>query len=63
MPDGKADFNKKKILLTTKLDFNLREKLVKCYIWNIAFYGAENWTFRKVDLKYVKSFEIWCCRR
>jgi len=26
-------FNKKKPLFTSKLDLNLRKKLVKCYIW------------------------------
>ena len=30
---------------------------------NIALYGAENWTLRKVDQKYLESFEIWCWRR
>ena len=30
--------------LTSKLDFNLRKKLVKCDIWSIALYGAETWT-------------------
>jgi hypothetical protein len=29
----KAAFNKKKTLFTSKLDLNLRKKLVKCYIW------------------------------
>jgi hypothetical protein len=37
----KAAFNKKKTLFTSKLDLNLRKKLVKCYIWRMAFYGAE----------------------
>jgi hypothetical protein len=23
---------------------------VKCYIWSLAFYGAENWTSRKVEI-------------
>jgi hypothetical protein len=35
-----AAFNKKKTLFTTKLDLNLRKKLVKCYIWSTALYGA-----------------------
>jgi hypothetical protein len=26
-------------------------------------YGAENWTLRKVDQKYLASFEMWCWRR
>jgi hypothetical protein len=33
---AKAALNKKKNLFTSKLDLNLRKKLVKCYIWSIA---------------------------
>ena len=51
-------FNKKKILFTRKLNLNLRQKLVKCYIWSSDFYGAETWTLRKVDKKYLGSFEM-----
>jgi hypothetical protein len=49
-------------LFTSKLDFNVRKKLVKYYIWNITLYGPETWTLRKVD-KYLESFEMWCWRR
>ena len=38
---AKAAFNKKKNLFTSKLDLNLRKKLVKCYVWSMAVYGAE----------------------
>jgi len=31
------------------LDLELRKKLVKCYIWSIALYGAETWTLRAVE--------------
>ena len=41
---AKAAFNKKKNLFTSKLDLNLRKKLVKCYVWSMALYGAEAWT-------------------
>jgi len=43
---AKAAVNKKRALCTSTLDFELRKKLVKCYIWSIAFYGAETWTLR-----------------
>jgi hypothetical protein len=59
---AKAAFNKK-TLFTSKLDLNLRNKLVKCYIWSVVLYGAETWTLRKVDQKYLESFEMWCWRR
>jgi hypothetical protein len=29
----------------------------------MALYGAETWTLRKVDQKYLESFETWCWRR
>ena len=29
------------ILFTSKLDLNLRDELVKCYIWSIDLYGAK----------------------
>jgi hypothetical protein len=60
---AKAAFNKKKNLFTSELDLNLRKKLVKCYIWSIALYGAEMWTLRKIDQQYLESFEMWCWRR
>jgi hypothetical protein len=60
---AKTAIHKKKNLFTSKLDLNLRKKLVKCYIWSIALDGAETWTFRDVDQKYLESFEMWCWRR
>ena len=55
---AKAAFNKKKNLFTSKLDLNLRKKLVKCYVWSMALYGAETWTLRETDQKRLESFEI-----
>ena len=60
---AKAAFNKKKTLFASELDLNLRKKLVKCYIWSMVLYGAETWTLRAVDQKYLESFEMWCWRR
>jgi hypothetical protein len=28
-----------------------------------ATFGAETWTLRKVDKKYLESFEMWCSKR
>jgi hypothetical protein len=60
---AKAAFNKKRALFTSKLDLELRTKLVKCYIWSIALYGAETWTLRAVEQKHLESFKTWCWRR
>jgi len=60
---AKAAFNKKRALFTGTLDLELRKKLVKFYIWNIALYGAETWKLQAVDQKHLESFEMWCWRR
>jgi len=66
---AKAAFNKKKkkkkkkTLFTSKLDLNLRKKLIKCYIWSMLCISAETWTLRVADQKYLDSFEMWCWRR
>jgi hypothetical protein len=60
---AKAAFNKRRALFTSTLNYELRKKHTKCYIWSIAFYGAETWTFRAVDQKHLESFEMWCWRR
>ena len=46
---AKTTFNGKTIFIR-KLLLNVRNKLVKCYIWIKAF--------RKVNQKYVESFEM-----
>ena len=48
---------------TSKLDLELKKKLVKCYIWSTALYGAETWMILSVDQKHLESFEMWCWRR
>jgi hypothetical protein len=36
---------------------------MKCYVWSTALYDAEAWTLRKLDYKYLESFETWWWRR
>jgi hypothetical protein len=55
---AKAAFNKIRAIFTSKIDLELRKKLVKCYIWSIALYGAETWTNWAVDQKHLESFEM-----
>jgi hypothetical protein len=45
------------------MDLELRKKLVKCYIWSRALYGAETGTLRAADQKHLEGFEMWCWRR
>jgi hypothetical protein len=40
----KSTFSKKRALVTSKLYINFRKKLVKCYMWSIAWCDArEGW--------------------
>ena len=56
MAMAKEAFNKK-TLFATKLDLNLRMKLVK------SLHGSETRTLQKVDQKYLENFEMRCWRR
>jgi hypothetical protein len=56
----KAAFNKKRALFTSTVDLKSRKKVVKCYIWSIAVYGAETLTLRAADQKHLRSSEVWC---
>jgi hypothetical protein len=60
---AKVAFKKKRAPSTGTLNLELRKKLVKCYVWSIALYGAETGTLRTVDQKNLESFEMWCWRR
>ena len=57
---GKEAFNRKISLLTSKLKIDLRKKLVRCYM---ALYGSETWTLRKLERKFLESFEMCCWMR
>jgi hypothetical protein len=57
----KEAFNKKKAIVTSKLELNIRKiQDLKCCIWIMALYGAANWTLWKVDQKYPERFETLC---
>ena len=60
---AKAALHKKRGLFIDTLHLELRKKLVKCYIWSVALYGAETGTLRAVDQKHRESFEMSCWRR
>jgi len=57
---AKAVLNKKRALCTSTLDLKLEQKIVKCYIWGRALYGAGNWMLQAVDQKHLESLEMRC---
>ena len=59
----KEELNRKISFLTSKLNIKLSMKLVRFYVWSIALYVSETWTLRKLERKYLKSFEMWYWKR
>ena len=42
------------------MGFKFREETKVVLQLQKSFYGAQTWTLRKVDQKFVESFEMWC---
>ena len=59
---GKAVFMEKKKLLTGKLDCELKKRMIKSTVWNVALYAAETWALTKASRKLVQAFEMWTWR-
>jgi hypothetical protein len=59
----KTAFNKKRALFTSTMDLELRKKLVKCYIWSMALYGADTWDASGSRSETPGNFEMWCWGR
>jgi len=62
-PWKKEAFGDNKNLFTSKLDLNSRNKIVKCYMWNIAVHGTAARTLRKVGQIFLENFEKSSWRR
>ena len=63
IPKAKAALIKEKTHFNTKMDSILRKKVEKYHICSTTLYGAEAWTLRKVDQKYLNIFEMWYWRK
>ena len=37
--------------------------IVKAMIFPVVMYGCETWTTKKVELRRIDAFELWCWRR
>ena len=55
---AKESINKKKSILTGKLNIELRKKEVRCNVWSITLNGSETGILRKLKQKYLESSEM-----
>ena len=44
---AKYAFNKRRELLTQRMDRKLKKKIIKAVVWSGVLYGSETWTMRK----------------
>jgi len=47
----------------SKMNLDLRKRLVKFLVWSVALYAAEPWTISKTDMKRIEAFEMWIWRK
>ena len=40
--------NMSKVLTSRHININLRQRILRCYIWSTLLYGAETWTYRRM---------------
>ena len=57
---AKEAFNRKMSLLTSKLTLNSGRNWLGV---TFVAYVSETWTVRKLEQKYLMSFEMWCWMR
>ncbi|CAG9833628.1 unnamed protein product [Diabrotica balteata] len=41
----------------------LRQRMVKCYVWSVLLYSAEVWTLKVSIMNKIEAFEMWVHRR
>ena len=54
---AKEAFNRKRSNFCGPLGKELGERLVKCFVWSVALYGAETWNYdgvSKNDWKHLR---------
>jgi len=51
----------KKKLFTNKMNLELKKRIMKCLVWNVALYAVETWTLTQTDRR--NAFEMWIWRR
>ena len=63
LAQARIAFMKKRALLTSKINIDIRKSFLKAYVWSVALYGSETWTIGETERKRIEAFEMWCYRR
>jgi len=46
---AKKVFMEKKKLFTGSMNLELKKRIMKCLVWNVALYAAKMWTLTQTD--------------
>ena len=61
---ARAAFNKiRKVLCSHDLNFELKTRLLRCYVFSVLLYGVESWTLTVASMNKLEAFEMWTYRR
>ena len=55
--------NRDSILKNRDIALTTKVHLVKAMVFPVVTYGCESWTVKKVELRKIDAFELWCWRR
>ena len=59
----KAMTNLDSILKSRDITLLTKVHLVKAMVFPVVMYGCESWTIKKVELRKIDAFELWCWKR
>ena len=59
----KAMRNLDSILKSRDISLPTKVHLVKAMVFPVVMYGCDSWTIKKVELRRIDAFELWCWRR
>lgn len=60
---GRLAFGRKKELLSNGLHPQIKNRIIKSFVWSIAMYACETWTLKEDDKRRIEAFEMWIWRR
>ncbi|CAG9826798.1 unnamed protein product [Diabrotica balteata] len=59
----KSLYNEESFLCNNHLSLELRQRMVKCYVWSVLLYSAEVWTLKVSIMNKIKALKFWVHRR
>src|SRR6059036_2563643 len=59
---AKDAFNKRKELLTKRVEYDIKKRMVKVLVWPVVLYGCETWTLLQDEINRLEALEAWLWR-